>query len=256
MKKTFCFLTERNAILSSSDEQKGSLIMKTRKWIAIVLTVSLLLTLGAAALADNGISGSNNITVSYQVAQNYEIVIPTKSVSVNSATSLTVKARNVLLPEGKELQVSMNSANGFVLKCSADGVISEIPYSVTLSGAAIQNGAKILRVASGTTSGEVTLSAAVTNASAATLAGTHSDTLSFRCEVIDAVAEEQKEDTTVTEGDNDDDTSATQGTEGTGSGSGSTTQTPVFGGDRPAPSNPEPQPEPEVKPNPYQYQTR
>lgn len=244
--------------------------MKTRKWIAIVLTVFLLLTLGAAALADNGISGSNNITVSYQVAQNYEIVIPTNSVSVNSATSLTVKAQNVLLPEGKELQVSMNSANGFVLKCSADGVTSAIPYSVTLGGAAIQSGAKILKVASGTTSGKVTLSAAVTNASAATLAGTHSDTLSFRCEVIDAVAEEQKEDTTVTEGD-DGDTSATQGTEGTGSGSGSTTQTPVLGGDvtqpgaaaggavpgaaeGPAPSNPEPKPEPE--PNPYSYQTR
>lgn len=226
--------------------------MKTRKILSALLALAMLLTASSAAFADNGISGDNSITVSYNTAENYEIIIPVGSASIGSPTDLTIEAVNVRLPEGKELQVSISSANGFALQLSSGEVTSVIPYSVTRNGSSVSSGEMILSVPAGETSGEVTLVASVNDASSAILAGTHTDTLRFTCEVADALTEKTG--------------STGSGTETTTTSGGSSSlinQNPTLGGDvpygsgeRPSPEYPESEPQPEPPhPSPYQWQS-
>lgn len=243
--------------------------MKTKKLISILMAMSLILALGAFALADNGISGENQITVSYNTAQYFEVIIPSGSPAIGASTPLTVSAINVLLPEGKELNVNFASENNFALSLTAGEVTSTIPYSVSLNGNTVANGAKILTVVSGETSGEATLIAAVGDSSSVTLAGTHTDTLSFICEVTDiAAAEDNNAGSSV-------DTQETSGDDSTSGGDSSVqnkliTQNPTLGGDvvgqageaggyvgggsqetGPYGDNPRPEPEPEPEPVPH-----
>lgn len=227
--------------------------MKARKLISIFLAATMLLTFVSAVSAENGISGENSITVSYNTAQSYEVVIPSGSPTIGSSTELEIKAVNVLLPEGKELKISMSSVNSFALSLSANGLTSSIPYSVKMNGSAIASGARILTVEAGETSGEVTLVASVGNASLATLAGKHTDTLRFTCEVSDAKAEE----TTTSGTGSGSITNPTLGADVVGQ-AGAAGDAASGGGQELGPYGEDPRPEPdcpEPRPNPYPWQS-
>ena len=236
--------------------------MKNKKIFSVILALAMILALSAAVFADNGISGENSINVSYTTGQNYEVVIPTGSPAIGDSTDLTIKAQNVLLPEGKKLQVSMSSDNGFALTLSDGNVTSSIPYTVKLNDSEISSGSTILTVESGLTTGEVTLVASVGSASAVKLAGTHTDTLRFTCEVTDIAIET----TDSTEGGTETSSSSTKtpvldagdvvGQAGQAAAGGGQELGPYGENPRPTPSDPEPQPEPESPhSDPYSWQS-
>ena len=246
--------------------------MKNKKIFSVTLALAMILALSAAVFADNGISGENNINVSYTAGQHYEVVIPTESLAIGDSTDLTIKAQNVLLPEKKKLQVSMSSDNGFALTLTDGNVTSSIPYTVKLDDSEISSGSTILTVESGKTVGEVTLVASVGSASAVKLAGTHKDILHFTCEVTDIATETTTTDNDNTEGGNEDSSSDTEtsssstktqvldagdevgqaGQAGQAAAGGGQELGPYGENPRPTSSDPEPQP---PHPDPYSWQS-
>lgn len=156
---------------------------KMKKIISIILAVMLTLSIGIMAFADNGISGDNDIEVSYTTTESYTVTIPSDQTVSTTAQTGTVSASGVLLADGNRLVVSMASANGYKMKYEG----SEIAYTAsvgekTLSGTAAE---EVLSVNSGSTSGSQNISFVTTSEAiaAATKAGKHTDTLTFTCGV-------------------------------------------------------------------------
>lgn len=143
-----------------------------KKVISLIIVLAVALSVCAFAAADD-------MTISYTTGQAYEIVIPAStSFSANKLSfSDKVSLKNVLLGIGKQVNVTMKSANDFNLKFEN----SAIPYMVSDDNGALGNEAVVLSVLAGSTSGEATLSFATTanDIAKATLAGEHTDTLSF-----------------------------------------------------------------------------
>ena len=229
-----------------------------KKFLSVLLTVTLMLALGVSVFADNGIGGANasSIEIKYSTSENYVVMIPYAVCFSNGDSSATISASDVLLADGTELRVKMTSKNNFSLK-NGD---SFIPYQVSGDSDGI-----VLIVSSGSTSGTNTLEFSLGDTANATLAGEHKDVLSFECGVF--VVEKETEDTT---------------SGGSSSGSGSNkliTQNPTLGADvvgqagaagnaaegggqelgpygenpRPTPENPDPEPQ-SPHPDPYQWQ--
>ena len=168
--------------------------MKNVLMILISLAVVFAMV-GVVSAADNGIDGSDtgDTNIQYIVDESYIVTIPS---DVNFNTDLsgsgTVEASDVLLPDGKQLTVTMKSNNGygtsFNLTCGTSPV-SSIPYSITVGGTSVsENPFPVLTVPEGTTSKSVALTFVTTDANIAkaTKSGSHTDTLTFKCEVVDA----------------------------------------------------------------------
>ena len=152
-----------------------------KKFFSILLTVALITALSATAFAED----AQEITVSYTASEAYVVTIPSsQALSAGSLSSTGTVSANVLLKAGDVLKVFMNSANGFALKCGE----SAIAYSVEKDGAVLENDACVLEVAAGSTSGEKELTFATTEqaVAAATIAGEHTDVITFSCSLIAA----------------------------------------------------------------------
>ena len=148
--------------------------------LAVVMLCSVSVTAFAADLDEDNKVGT--ITVSYGVAEGYVVTIPS-DVNVSTAgVETSLSASSVLIPDGKTLTVSITSANNFALAYAG----STIPYTVSV-GAVEQTEASFtaLSIASGTTSGNVTLTFKTTDddIASATKSGSHTDTLTFTCAV-------------------------------------------------------------------------
>ena len=148
--------------------------------LAVVMLCSVSITAFAADLDEDNKVGT--ITVSYGVAEGYVVTIPS-DVNVSTAgVETSLSASSVLIPDGKTLTVSITSANNFALAYAG----STIPYTVSV-GEVEQTAASFtaLSIASGTTSGNVTLTFKTTDddIASATKSGSHTDTLTFTCAV-------------------------------------------------------------------------
>lgn len=149
-----------------------------KKAISLILAVIMVAALSLTAFADD----SKEITVSYTASESYEVTIPSSQSFSSGALSSegTVSAR-VLLQAGNTLKVIMNSANGFALKCGG----SSIGYTVSKDGSVLENDSCVLAIAAGNTSGSSTLTFATTEeaVAGATIAGEHTDIITFSCSV-------------------------------------------------------------------------
>ena len=148
--------------------------------LAVVMLCSVSVTAFAADLDEDNKVGT--VTVSYGVAEGYVVAIPTDVIVSTAGVEASLSASSVLIPDGKTLTVSVTSANNFTLAYAG----STIPYTVSV-GEVEQTAASFtaLSLASGTTSGDVTLTFKTTeeDVANATKSGSHTDTLTFTCAV-------------------------------------------------------------------------
>lgn len=148
--------------------------------LAVVMLCSVSVTAFAADLDEDNKVGT--VTVSYGVAEGYVVTVPTDVIVSTAGVETSLSASSVLIPDGKTLTVSVTSANNFALANAG----STIPYTVFV-GEIEQTEASFtaLSLASGTTSGDVTLTFKTTEADIenATKSGNHTDTLTFTCAV-------------------------------------------------------------------------
>ena len=148
--------------------------------LAVVMLCSVSVTAFAADLDEDNKVGT--VTVSYGVAEGYVVTIPTDVIVSTAGVETSLSASSVLIPDGKTLTVSITSANNFALAYAG----STIPYTVSV-GAVEQTEPSFtaLSIASGTTSGNVTLTFKTTDddIASATKSGSHTDTLTFTCAV-------------------------------------------------------------------------
>ena len=148
--------------------------------LAVVMLCSVSVTAFAADLDEDNKVGT--VTVSYGVAEGYVVTIPTDVIVSTAGVEASLSASSVLIPDGKTLTVSVTSANNFTLAYAG----STIPYTVSV-GEVEQTAASFtaLSLASGTTSGDVTLTFKTTeeDVANATKSGSHTDILTFTCAV-------------------------------------------------------------------------
>lgn len=155
-----------------------------KKLFALALVIVMLCSASATVFAADLDEGNNvgTITVSYGVAEGYVVTIPADVTVGTAGVETTLSASSVLLPDGKTLTVSVASTNSFNLEYAG----SQIPYTVSV-GETEQTTATFtaLSIASGTTSGSVTLTFKTTaeDIAQATKSGNHTDTLTFTCAV-------------------------------------------------------------------------
>ena len=154
-----------------------------KKITALLLAMTLAFSFCAFACADS-------MTISYTPAQAYELTIPSSTDFTSTKTSFddTVALSGITLEADKQIIVKMSSANNFALKC-ADGD-SKIAYTVSIDGSEVDNDCAVLLAAAGNKTASQTLSFATTEAAiaGATIAGAHTDTLTFEAIVWDSSA--------------------------------------------------------------------
>ena len=121
-----------------------------KKLFTLILTVCLLATMSVTAFAANTAGGSTDI--SFNVDPTYTVTIPA---TVALGETATIKAENVVVTKGKQVEVTLTNANGFKVKTEQG---AELGYTVTIDGDAVAENDTVLAVnpTSGKT-GETTL---------------------------------------------------------------------------------------------------
>lgn len=175
-----------------------------RKLLALFLAMLMLMNVAAMAAAadeegstssDGNQKQTSDVEVKYDNDNNtggkYTVVIP-PSVTVDvvgEPTVLPVEALDVVLPDGKALEVTVASfqlgENGAI---QMEYLGSFIPYLLQIGTTKVtQQNQLVLSVPSGTTTGNVDMKVTITNEdiAKATKAGEHKDTLTFTFEVKD-----------------------------------------------------------------------
>ena len=129
-----------------------------KKLFALILTVAMIATMSVTAFAaeidqDTAAPQEGSIAVSYQVAPTYTVTIPA---TVSLGETATIKAENVVVTKGKQVEVALTNANDFKV-ATPEG--AELTYTVKNGEAEVAEGDTVLAVnpADGTT-GETTLS--------------------------------------------------------------------------------------------------
>ena len=114
-----------------------------KKLFALILTVAMLATLSVTAFAavdqdSQDPNGAMNVT--YSVAPTFTVTIPA---SVTLGEDATISAENVVVPKGKQVEVSIADANGFKAT-TPEG--AEITYTVKNGEDAVAEGETVLAV--------------------------------------------------------------------------------------------------------------
>ena len=168
-----------------------------KKLISLALVCAMVFALGATALASDTGTPINqdstpktgNTKVSYSVDPTYTITIPSSVALSNTAQSKTLKAENVILEGGKKITVTLtaasNTANGESTFNAKNGDTSVAKYTIKTGETDIAVGDK---VAEFTANGDQTLSFTLGNTTGVTVAGDHTETLTFTIAVETAVA--------------------------------------------------------------------
>ena len=127
------------------------------------------------------IPSKRSVTVEYTVAPTYTVTIPA---TVALGETATIKAENVVVPKGKQVEVALTNANGFKVKTEQGAVLT---YTVTKDETAVNEGDTVLTVnpTSGKT-GETTLKFVAPGA--AQFAGDYTGTVTFNIAVNPAVS--------------------------------------------------------------------
>ena len=155
-----------------------------KKLFAVILAVALMATMSVTAFAavdqdSQDPNGAMNVT--YTVAPTFTVTIPA---SVTLGEDATISAENVVVPKGKQVEVSIAEANGFKAT-TPEG--AEITYTVKNGEDAVAEGETVLAVnpKDGKT-GSTTLSFGAPETSQ--YAGTYTGTATFTVAVKDAPA--------------------------------------------------------------------
>ena len=152
-----------------------------KKLFAIVLTFALLMSLSVTAFAavdqdSQDPSGAMNVT--YTVAPTFTVTIPA---TVALGEDATISAENVVVPKGKQVEVSIADANGFKAT-TPEG--AEITYTVKNGEDAVAEGETVLAVNPGDSkAGSTTLSFVAPET--IQYAGTYTGTVTFTVAVKD-----------------------------------------------------------------------
>ena len=114
-----------------------------KKLFALILTVAMLATLSVTAFAavdqdSQDPNGAMNVT--YTVAPTFTVTIPA---SVTLGEDATISAENVVVPKGKQVEVSIAEANGFKAT-TPEG--AELIYTVKNGETAVAEGDIVLAV--------------------------------------------------------------------------------------------------------------
>ena len=143
----------------------------------------------AAALTQSGVidendsESSGSVSVGYSVSASYEVTIPANVEFTDTAIERPLQANNVLLEEGKHLNIYVKSQNGFRM-VNNEGYIE---YTLHANGSLISgtDNVKILTVSPGDKSGWVLLSfTSALSGDYSGFAGNYSDTLTFTVEMV------------------------------------------------------------------------
>ena len=156
-----------------------------KKIFAFVLSVALLASASVTAFAavdQSTMGGNDSMSVTYSVSPTFTVTIPA---TVELGGEATISAENVVVAKGKQVEVSISDANGFVAT-TAEG--AELTYSVKNGEATVDEGDTVLAVnpKNGKT-GSATLS--FTAPETVQYAGTYTGTVIFTVSVNDAPVE-------------------------------------------------------------------
>jgi len=175
-----------------------------KKVIALVLAAAMVLGMCTTAFAYDGGAGMNpenptgdtEIQFSPVEGESYIVTIPAKVVVndpdlASDYAALKVEASDVRLRTAHQVEVSVNSANGWqMLDSTKESKIAYTVYDKTAGKErVIANGDKVLTVKGagiGTiTAGDITMDVYTTSqaVAAATVLGKHTDNLTFTCEM-------------------------------------------------------------------------
>jgi len=165
----------------------------------------LTFALVGAMLSATGITAFAETTnVSYDVQPTYTVTIPaTVDLGDNDVTA-SIEASDVLLETGKQIKVELTSASNTASGSTFNAKNGDSAVTYTITGdKAIAVGDT---VATFTTNGSKTLTFSAADKSAATVAGSHTETLTFNIAVEDAPSSSKTitiEGYTITYNDND-----------------------------------------------------
>ena len=109
-----------------------------KKLFALILTVCLLASMSVTAFAANTEGGSAKI--SFNVDPTYTVTIPA---TVALGETATIKAENVVVPKGKQVEVALTDANGFTV-ATPQG--AELGYTVKNGETTVNEGDTVLTV--------------------------------------------------------------------------------------------------------------
>ena len=124
------------------------------------------------------IPSKHSVTVEYTVAPTYTVTIPA---TVALGATATIKAENVVVPKGKQVEVVLTDANGFTI-ATPQG--AELGYTVKNGETEVNEGDAVLTVnPDGGKTGETTLT--FTTPETAQFAGDYTGTVAFTIAVKD-----------------------------------------------------------------------
>lgn len=135
---------------------------------AAMLSLALAGSIGTAVVASaatevtNG-NGGNSTTVTYTVADSWKITVP-ESITVGGDGG-TIKAEDVKIKPGDELNVTVSSTNEWKVQKDAEHQIEYELKTGKNSGSALGNGDKVLTVEAGSDGDQDTLTATVKSGS-------------------------------------------------------------------------------------------
>ena len=169
----------------------------TKKIITLALAAAMLSATGITAFAET-------TNVSYNVDPSYTVSIPAAIPLSDSAVEADIEASDVILEDGKQIKVELTSASNTASGSTFNAKNGNSAVTYTITGdKAIAVGDT---VATFTANGSKTLTFSAADKSAATVAGAHTETLTFNIAVEDAPSSVKTitiESYTITYNDND-----------------------------------------------------
>ena len=149
-----------------------------KKCLAIILAAAMLAACSVTVFADS-------TDVSYNVDPAYTVEIPASVTLGNAEVAADITASDVILETGKQVEVKLTEASNTESGSSFSAKNGESVVTYTITGdAAIAVGDT---VATFTENGTKTLTFSAADKTGATIAGSHTETLTFTISVEDAV---------------------------------------------------------------------
>lgn len=148
-----------------------------KKLLAIVLAALMIAACSVTAFAET-------TNVSYNVDPSYTVSIPAAVTLGDSAVEADITASDVIMEDGKQIKVELTSASNTASGSTFNAKNGDSTVTYTITGdEAIAVGDT---VATFTANGSKTLTFSAADKSAATVAGTHTETLTFGISVENA----------------------------------------------------------------------
>ena len=149
-----------------------------KKLLAIILAAVMIAACSVTAFAET-------TNVSYNVDPSYTVSIPAAVTLGDSAVEADITASDVIMEDGKQILVELTSASNTASGSTFNAKNGDSTVTYTITGdEAIAVGDT---VATFTADGSKTLTFSAADKSAATVAGAHTETLTFGISVEDAV---------------------------------------------------------------------